>query len=161
MGFSPFVPQMWDRLRRFRRWPRPARLMFLRAAVLLPLISLSLRVRGFAATQKWLRAARPEARANNEKKVSNIAAAERAVRAAARYGLVRATCLERALAQRWLLGKEGVSAELRIGVRKTGEKFEAHAWVECAGQALDAGDSHQHYAAFDAELSRLATEKAP
>ena len=89
------------------------------------------------------------------------AAAERAVRAAARYGLVRATCLERALALCWLLGKEGVGTNLRIGVRKTGEKFEAHAWVECDGQELDAGDSHEHYAAFDAELSRLATEKTP
>lgn len=101
----------------------------------------------------------PPAKKGN--KISRMATVEQAVRAAARYGLVRATCLEQALAQRWLLRKGGVSAELRIGVRKAGEKFEAHAWVECDGQALDAGDSHEHYAAFDAELSRLATEKAP
>lgn len=162
MGFSRFVPQMWERLRRFRRWPGAARLMFFRAAVLLPLISLSLRIRGFGATQKWQRwPAPPETPANKENKASKIATVERAVRAAARYGLVRATCLEQALAQRWLLRQGGLSAELRIGVRKSGEKFEAHAWVECDGRALDAGDSHEHYEAFDAELSRLATEETP
>src|SRR5690242_20855267 len=81
MGFSRFVPQMWERLRRFRRWPGAARLMFFRAAVLLPLISLSLRIRGFGATQKWQRwPAPPETSANKENKASKIATVERAVR---------------------------------------------------------------------------------
>jgi hypothetical protein len=46
-----------------------------------------------------------------------------------------------------------------VGVRKDGEKFEAHAWVERAGIALNEPEArHQHYAAFDAALASLPPE---
>jgi Transglutaminase-like superfamily len=39
---------------------------------------------------------------------------------------------------------------VRIGTRKSEEKFEAHAWVERDGVALNEPEEpHQHYAAFD------------
>jgi hypothetical protein len=41
------------------------------------------------------------------------------------------TCLSEAIAARFLLARAGFPSELRIGVRKTGGKFEAHAWLEC------------------------------
>jgi transglutaminase superfamily protein len=50
---------------------------------------------------------------------------------------------------------------VRIGVRKTGEKFEAHAWVEREGEALAEPDAaHTHYSAFDAEMTKLSAEKS-
>jgi len=58
------------------------------------------------------------------------------VLAAARHSFFAATCLERSLALWWLLARRGVASQLRIGVRKTGEKFEAHAWVEHGGAAI-------------------------
>src|SRR5258708_16270036 len=45
---------MWERLRRFSALERPAQELFLRAVVLLPLVALSLRWRGFRATQAAL-----------------------------------------------------------------------------------------------------------
>jgi len=45
---------MWERLRRFSALERPARSLFLRATILLPLVALSLRWRGFRATQATL-----------------------------------------------------------------------------------------------------------
>ncbi len=78
------------------------------------------------------------------------------VRAAARHSPGHPTCLEESLALWWLLGRRGIDSELRIGVRKQGEKFEAHAWVERAGAALNEPESvHEHYAAFDSALSSL------
>jgi hypothetical protein len=146
---------MWERLRRFSALERPARGLFLRAAVLLPLISLSLRLRGFRETQAFL--LKFLSTSNNEADSSapgRVVLTVRMVRAAARHGVGHPTCLEESLALWWLLGRQGIASELRIGVRKQDEKFEAHAWVERAGTALNEPESlHAHYAAFDAALS--------
>jgi hypothetical protein len=146
---------MWERLRRFNALERGARGLFLRAAVLLPLISLSLRLRGFRKTQAFLQ--RFLSTPNDVADFSASARADltvRMVRAAIRHSVGHPTCLEESLALWWLLGRQGIATELRIGVRKHGEKFEAHAWVERAGTALNEPESlHKHYAPFDAALS--------
>jgi hypothetical protein len=51
--------------------------------------------------------------------------------------LFHPTCLHRSLTLWWLLRRQGVASELRIGVRKEQGRFEAHAWVERAGVALN------------------------
>ncbi len=49
----------------------------------------------------------------------------------------RVPCLPRALLlRRWLLAR-GLPAALRIGARREGPRFRAHAWVELAGATLD------------------------
>jgi hypothetical protein len=58
-----------------------------------------------------------------------------AVHAAARR-LPRTYCLARALALHDLLRRSGFPSELRIGVARAGAGIDAHAWVECAGEAL-------------------------
>lgn len=146
---------MWERLRRFSALERTARGVFLRAAALLPLISLSLRLRGFRKTQVFLQ--KFLSNSTNEADSSTIDRAEltvRMVRAAVRHSAGHPTCLEESLALWWLLGRQGIASELRIGVRKQSEKFEAHAWVEREGTALNEPEAlHEHYAAFDAALS--------
>jgi len=146
---------MWEQLRRFSALERRARGLFLRAAALLPLISLSLRLRGFRKTQAFLQ--RFLSTSSNEADFSASTRADltvRMVRAAVRHGAGHPTCLEESLALWWLLGRQGIVTELRIGVRKHDEKFEAHAWVERAGTALNEPESlHAHYAAFDAALT--------
>lgn len=80
----------------------------------------------------------------------------RMVRTAVRYSIGHPTCLEESLVLWWLLGRQGIAAELRIGVRKCGENFEAHAWVECEGSTLNRPEArHEHYAAFDAAFSSM------
>jgi len=147
---------MWARLRRFSALPRAAKLDFVRAALLLPLIRASLRLRGFRATQKTLQlrirpgvAALPETAAAHETKLVC-----RMVLAAGRYSLLKGTCLERSLALWWLLARKGIATQLRIGGRKSGKKFEAHAWVERSGVAIGEPDgTHLHYAAFEKEFT--------
>jgi hypothetical protein len=151
---------MWERFRRFSALERPARGLFLRAAALLPLISLSLRLRGFRKTQAFLQ--KFLSLPSHTVDISTSGSADltvRMVRAATRHTLGRATCLEESLALSWLLGRQGIASELRVGVRKDGEKFEAHAWIERDGVALNEPEArHQHYAAFDAALASLPPE---
>ena len=130
--------------------------MFFRATVLLPAISLSLRMRGFGATQESLQnfsvASNPGKYSSED--VANgdrVEMAVRMVNAAARYGLGRPTCLEKSLMLWSLLRQQGTASSVRIGARKDGGKLEAHAWVERDGVALnEPGDAHRHYATFDA-----------
>jgi len=148
---------MWAQLRRFNSLPRAAKADFLRALLLLPLIRTSLRLRGFRKTQKSLqryaaapgRAALSEAEAQADAKQTC-----RMVLAASRRLRAPGNCLERSLTLWWLLARHGVTSHLRIGARKTGEKFEAHAWIERNGDAVGEPEgTHLHYSAFEKEFS--------
>jgi hypothetical protein len=153
---------MWERLRRFSALERPARGLFLRAVVLLPLVALSLRWRGFRETQAALRRFLPKANSEPDAALASKITALTAhmVNAADRHGLVHPSCLAKSLTLWWLLGRQGIPSQLRIGTRKEKEKFEAHAWVERDGTALNEPDEpHHHYAAFDASLSALPPEE--
>jgi hypothetical protein len=151
---------MWEQLRRFSSLGREARGIFLRAAALLPLISFSLRVRGFRKTQASLQKHLPSpCDSPDDFARGHAALTARMVQAAVRHSLGHPTCLEESLALWWLLGRRGISSELRIGVRKHGEKFEAHAWVERDGTALNEPQSlHEHYGAFDTAFSSQPPE---
>jgi hypothetical protein len=153
---------MWERLRRFSALERPAQSLFLRAIVLLPVVSLSLRWRGFRVTRATLERFLSNANSKQDNTVASGRAALVAhmVNAADRHGWVHPSCLAKSLALWWLLGREGITSELRIGIRKENEKFEAHAWVERDGAAVNEPEEHhQHYAAFDGTLSSLPSDE--
>jgi hypothetical protein len=59
-----------------------------------------------------------------------------ATAAAARHHLYPMRCLPKALCLRWLLGRHGIVAELRIGVARQGGELSAHAWVERQGRPV-------------------------
>jgi hypothetical protein len=152
---------MWERFRRFSALERPARKLFLRAAVLLPLVAMSLRWRGFRATQAALQRFLSNTNPEHDPALISKDAAVTAhmVNAADRHGLVHPSCLAKSLTLWWLLERQGIASHLRIGIRKEREKFEAHAWVEREGAALNEPDEHHHhYAAFDAAFSSLPPE---
>jgi hypothetical protein len=62
----------------------------------------------------------------------------------------RSTCLARALATRALLRSYGHTAKLRLGVRRTENEFEAHAWLEGPNGEILIGElpNLPSYAAF-------------
>jgi Transglutaminase-like superfamily len=155
---------MWERLQRFSRLDSEARGIFLRAAALLPVISLSLRVRGFRLTQQSLQGFSffSKAEKNTPQNVldgERVGLAVRMVNAAARHGWGRPTCLEKSLGLWWLLRREGIACSVRIGARMAGGKLEAHAWVERDGAAVNEPDEeHRHYATFDAAFPLQSSE---
>ncbi len=61
------------------------------------------------------------------------------VGAAARWPFRWARCLQRSLALCLWLEACGLSPVLRIGVRKDGDRLDAHAWVECQGRVINDG----------------------
>jgi len=62
-----------------------------------------------------------------------------ATAAAARHHLYPMRCLPRALCLRWLLGRHGIQAHLKIGVARNGTGLDAHAWVEREGHPVGEG----------------------
>jgi Transglutaminase-like superfamily len=163
---------MWEQLRRFRGLEPAARGLFVRASLALPLVALSLRVRGFRATHRSLQNLIPAAGRISDHQLSNDASSGgdlsdgRAmltagmVTAAARRSPVQAGCLERSLTLWWLLKRQGIACHIRIGTRRVGDKFDAHAWVECEGQPLNEPDDlHKHYAAFEEAFPAIERAK--
>jgi len=154
---------MWKAFQRYRALDPEARKLFRRAVILLPRIASSLRIRGFKKTKDALQKKLPVVRSQqirDQHAAQTVQMTCRMVRAGAHYGILQPTCLVESLALWYLLQRQFLPANLRIGVRKVSEKFEAHAWVEFEGMALNqAGEQHRHYAAFDSGFSELPGEK--
>jgi Transglutaminase-like superfamily len=155
---------MWKAFQRYKELGPEAQRLFWRAAVLLPFVALSLRVRGFQRTKQHLvgrLALGTRLPVESHGETDRVQTTCRMVRAAAHHGLGRPTCLEQSLVLWYLLEQRHISAQFRIGVRKLPEAFEAHAWVEHQGMALNQPEqAHQHYAAFDSELLESPKENA-
>lgn len=67
-------------------------------------------------------------------------ACDRAVDRTYRYLPLARTCLKESLVLLRLLRRRGVSAHLRLGVRKEGARLVAHAWIEHDGAPLERTD---------------------
>ena len=150
---------MWEPLQRYRALDSDAQRLFWRATRLLPWIRVSLRLRGynptFSSLQQRLNSLPNAANSSSEP----VFKTNRMIRAAVRYSPLHFTCLEESLCLWYLLRKQGISSQLRIGVRKANGKLEAHAWVEYAGEAVNQPEqSHLHYAAFEKEFGEPPAE---
>jgi hypothetical protein len=154
---------MWKAFQRYRLLDSESRRLFRQAVILLPRISFFLRARGFGKTKEILQKKLSSMSPNYQPHHNSTGLVQktcRMVKAGARYGVIRPTCLVESLALWYLLQKQGIPALLRIGVRKLAEKFEAHAWVEYQGCALNQSEEqHQHYAAFDSSFSDVSEGK--
>jgi hypothetical protein len=71
-----------------------------------------------------------------------------AVSRAARHGLLRPSCLVRAIALHRLIEAHGYAgSRVRVGVHWSGNRFDAHAWVDYMG--IIVGDDPLHVARFE------------
>ena len=140
---------------KFWRLSRPERRLLLKAFIILPLISLGLRLLGLQKLQTLLsRLDSGKKEATNEKAAlaqsQNIA---RVLGIASRHGFYQATCLPRSLALWWLLKSQGIECDIRIGVRKSDAGLDAHAWVEYLGRPLDdSQEVHENFSAFEKKI---------
>ena len=124
--------------------------LLVRALLLLPITALSLRLFGFQRTQAALSGADFNGATSGDNALSRVRQTARIVAAAAKYGPFRSTCLPMSLALRWLLHRQGIDADLRLGVSRVAGRIEAHAWVEYRGLPLiEDQDVHARFAAFD------------
>ncbi len=124
------------RLSRHEKW------ILAQAWILLLTIDLGLRLLPFSMIQqRTARHRESQHRPSAEEDTAIIHQVQRLVDIAARHHLYPMSCLRRALALQWLLGRQGIVTELRIGVRKEDDTLLAHAWVEYAGQPVGEPDS--------------------
>jgi hypothetical protein len=148
-----------DKWRGFFALPGAERGVVLGALILLPVVSRSLRLFGFNRTESFLNRSLPSRSAVSQQPaaIQSIHARRiaRLVRTAVRNGISRPNCLDESVVLFWLLRRQGIDAELRIGVCKENGKFEAHAWVAYAGVTLNETNvPHERFVAFDALPSR-------
>ena len=138
MPGSPLFSITRRDLSRFVRLPPRRRWAVVRAAVWLLAVDLALRAVGFSVVRRWLRRlARPgRGAAGASFEAERVETLAWAVAAASAHHLYPMRCLPRSLVLQTLLAREGIPAELRIGVRRQGGGLEAHAWVEHDGRPL-------------------------
>lgn len=156
------MSRLGDKWRRLRNLSNTERRLLFQALVLLPVTALGLRFLGFRRYQAALMRFPPGKRQAGSQEggaIEQALLAARMIEAASREGLRRGNCLEKSLALWWLLRREGISSELRIGARKTPSALEAHAWVERDGVVLNEHDDlHRHYTPFDKSLAAAQVE---
>jgi len=131
----------------------PEKKLLAQAAVTLPLIGIGLFWPGFRRLHTWLsrwpRLAVPPAAEASAGQWPKARVTARMVEVAARHNPFRLLCLPRSLALWWLLRRQGIGSDLRIGVTPKESGLEAHAWVEYKGVALnDQDDVHERFAPF-------------
>jgi Transglutaminase-like superfamily len=144
-----------SRLRKFLRLPRRERWLLIKAALLLALIRIGLRLLPFKTLKQFLDSvSRVPAGSHRANQFSSDRIVW-AVISASRYVLVDKPCLTQALAVQLLLKRRGYPANLRIGVNRTaGKQLEAHAWVESGDRVVVGGGDLSRYTplpAFDGE----------
>ena len=121
---------------RLYRLARPERQLLAAAWVGLVVARLGLAVLPFRTLRSWAeRGPWP----TSQDGVTDPERAAELVEAAARYHLLGTTCLTRALVLCTLLRRRGHDARLVVGCARPEERFEAHAWIDCAGTPLTAG----------------------
>jgi hypothetical protein len=135
------------------------------SCLLLPMVEVSLRVLGFQRTlrlMEWRVSRRSRRRRlrvdpvqvpreDLELELEQVESTVQMVIVAARHGIHKASCLRRAMVAWYLLQRQGIATDLRIGVRKdAADAFEAHAWVEYQGMAIADPEARDgQYIAFD------------
>ena len=127
--------------------------LFFRATVLLAIVGIGLRSVSFRRIEGLLgstdvavgKALSPVDAAKQARSTARIVAF------VSRNGPYRANCLSTSLVLRRYLLRQGIPAELRVGVRKGSDgSLDAHAWVEHAGEPLiNRADVYQDFAPFD------------
>lgn len=144
---------MLNRIRYFLSLPLAEKALLARLAVLLPLAGLALWGLDFKRTYRLVERFSSSCRLKPNPDEQAFVMARRMgylVNAAARHGLYKAGCLRRSLVLWALLRRRGLPVELRIGTRLLDGKFQAHAWVELAGRAVNESDSDlSGYAAYE------------
>lgn len=129
-----------DSIARFVRLSHSERMLLGEAAAVLVVSVLAIRLFRFDRFRRFL--SRREAvsqRTSGHLTTSELARIEtmrRYLQALARYIRIRPSCLEFSAALWWLLRREGLPGQLRIGTFSEANRFQAHAWVELNGTVI-------------------------
>ena len=138
------------------------RWLLLQAAALLLVIAAALHFMNFQQVHSLLTrftSANPEN--SGDAALQKASVTSRLVQAAAGRMPFSITCLVRSTALWFMLRRQGIDSEIRIGVNQEEGSFHAHAWVEFAGIVLnDRADIHSRFIPFEKITVPGGAEKA-
>ena len=149
-SWSKFSQLTWE-----ERW------MLLQAFVFLPLIAAGLHCMNFQRLSSILVRFSPmSGEVCSDAAMQQAAATAHLVQVAVSRTPFKVTCLVRSTALWFLLRRQGIGSEIRIGVSQQEGRFKAHAWVESNGIVLnDRNDIHNQFAAFEQMILPDGTER--
>ena len=110
-------------------------LMLVVSVLTLPVVSVLLKLRGFRKTERIM-ALFSRLGIQSKSSPARVGQAARMVSIAAVRGPYKARCLEQAITVWWMLGFMGIRSTIRLGIYKSGESVEAHAWVLHEGKIV-------------------------
>ncbi|MBT3626225.1 MAG: lasso peptide biosynthesis B2 protein [Gammaproteobacteria bacterium] len=110
-------------------------LMLVVSVLTLPVVSVLLKLRGFRKTERIM-ALCSRLGIQSKSSTARVGQAARMVSIAAVRGPYKARCLEQAITVWWMLGFMGIRSTIRLGIYKSGESVEAHAWVLHEGKIV-------------------------
>ena len=132
------------------------RIILLQALVLLPVITLLVKSLGLGKTQSWLVRLTSLPISSSPPQSERIWSTVKMVKIATRYHRFWNNCLRESLLLWWLLYRQGIISELRLGVQNQQGQFQAHAWVEYNGYPLNEfEDVRQRFATFNQPINLL------
>jgi Transglutaminase-like superfamily len=125
---------------------RPERRLLAQALLVLPVIRLVLRLRGYHRSKQAL-GNLVQLVAMPADPLLEATMVDRMVRVAAGRGPLASNCLSRSLTLWVLLRQHGIDAEVCLGVRRGAGDLDGHAWVEYLGRTLnDSADVRGRFA---------------
>lgn len=145
------------KVRQFTALSSTERRVLLQAAIMLPAVAIMRRMMSFKRLQAMLARWAGDADGASLTEIGHARQIARIVKAASAHVWPRPNCLDRSLVLRTMLARRNIHSELRFGVSRNGEQFDAHAWIECGGIVLnDADDVAETYAVLDLPTHLLA-----
>jgi hypothetical protein len=137
------------------------RWLLLQAAVFLLAIAAALHIMNFQQMRSLLARFSPDPHeASGDAAMQKASVTSRLVQAAAGRMPFPITCLVRSTALWFMLRRQGIDSEIRIGVNQEDGAFHAHAWVEIENTVLnDRADIHSRFIPFDKITPPVNTER--
>lgn len=143
---------MATKFAKLRALPGARQRLLLVALPTLPLLWVALRLFGFTRLHRWLDI--PPASGKAPHSFEEAAAIGSLINSATFHLLGPNNCLIRSMYLHRVLRLRGVASELRIGMRLSDNRLDAHAWVEVDGRPVnDAPDIGARYVAFEQPLA--------
>lgn len=131
---------------KLRRLPWQEKTLLLRFIFCLCWVAFSIRFFGYLRTRRFLSRSISQASLHqaNDFELARAQRVAELIAIAGRHGLITATCLPQSVLLEYYLQRQHLAAEIKIGVRKADDLFDAHAWVELNGVALAQDDLAHH-----------------
>lgn len=107
-----------------------------RVQIMIPLTALMVRLIGIERTARWLVGDKKGHYPSDSNNLNNAMRLFKTQHKAVANSPWRGNCLSRSLVLHWLLHKNQIESELKIGVRTT-PSFKAHAWITFQNRPLN------------------------